>query len=67
MKVGEKPAGEIAERKPQDRDHQRDLAPDPIGEPARASAPTNLSHNVTDSTNATSVKGTWEIPVKLAP
>ena len=35
-KLGAMPASEVADRVPQDRDHQRRLAPDPIGEPAGA-------------------------------
>ena len=57
---GRRKAGdEVRERVPEDRNHQRDLAPDPVGEPARAAtAPTSRIHKVTVSTNATSVSGT---------
>ena len=58
-KLGEKPAMKLQTEIPGDRDHQRRLAADPIGEPARAVAPTSRIHKrQREDDRVTSVSGT---------
>ena len=58
MKVGAKPAAKLLSEYHRIEIISGILRPTRSASQPEPTAPTNLSHNVTDSTNATSVKGT---------